>query len=164
MGVRIKRIRPDPKPAITAKELAALIRDVQYEEAQKVVADYHTTTSTWKKRPVWRIQPTRFGFNVFTDNAIFSYVDEGTRPHAITPKGPYPLRFKVKGFRPKTRPGRFKAVSGRKASGPDVYAAAVQHPGTKPRKLTQQVQKRSERRISRAMDSALKKAVRKRRA
>lgn len=154
--VRVKRVRPDPKPALNSKQLQSIIREEQLKEAEAVKKDFETTTKTWAKQPVFVIQPTAQGVNVYTDDEIYAYVDQGTRPHIIRPKRAKLLRFNATGFQPKTRPGRFKAISGRAAGPPPVFTSIVHHPGTEARQLSLFVRKRHEKRFARKLQQRLK--------
>ncbi len=156
--IRIKRIPSKVKsPRPLAQLMRRTIRDEQRKEADRVKKDFLSTVSTWKKKPEFEIRDTRFGFDVFTDNDIFGYVDKGTRPHVIEPKKATVLAFSTGGS-PKTRPGKFRAVSGKAGTNP-VFAKRVQHPGTKPRKLTKKVRERSKKRYARNIQKAIAKVV-----
>jgi hypothetical protein len=79
----------------------------------------------WKKKPVFRGY-VRLGspgtlISVTTQDEIFKFVDEGTKPHIIKPKGPgYPLHWVNK-------------------TGGDVFAKLVHHPGYKGAKFTKEI-------------------------
>jgi len=68
----------------------------------------------------------------------------GTRPHIIRPKRAKRLKFQWGGpgsYKPKTvRGGKFRGP-GKVVGGKTVYAKKVKHPGTKPRKFTERINK-----------------------
>jgi hypothetical protein len=113
----------------------------------RVIANYakaplEGATSTWDPRPPVRVEVLRGGFGyrglalgVTVDSPHFHFVDRGTRPHWIRPKGEgYPLRFNGT-FSPKSRPNSLRAYPG--YSGPPVVRRwAVYHPGSRARNFT----------------------------
>lgn len=157
-SVRIKRIRPDPNTK--GLDLRALIRKEQLKEARAVKRDYESTTATWQTDVDFKIDETPQGANVGTDNKVYGYVDKGTRPHIIRPKNAARLRFNTVGFTPKSKPGVIKSYSGSPVGPPTAYALQVKHPGTKGRKFTQTIQKRSEKRFASSFNHALAKMLR----
>ena len=75
-------------------------------------------------------------FQIGIPRPLGQWIQEGTRPHIITPKGPgYPLRFKVGAPGSSWSGGyaqRFRNIAtGRFTAGQEVRAMLVHHPGTK---------------------------------
>lgn len=128
------------KPIIPTKykplQLDAIVKRIVAEEVVEVRTDYERTVKTWKHKPIFVIKwnSDRTGATVGTDNDIFGWVDQGTKPHVIKPKGNYPLRFTV-GGKPKTRVMSINSYPGSKGT-KSVAARTVHHPGTKARKFT----------------------------
>ena len=138
--------------------------------AKDVKKDFEKTTKTWKKKPVFEIViaigPKSADFLVGTDDEIYSYVDQGTKPHPIF-AGIYTgksnkksLYFQWAGpgsYSAKTVPNVLGSRSGG-SSGPMVNKAWVDHPGTEPRNFSKMIKriwtpiykKRIEQAISRA--------------
>lgn len=124
-------------------------------ESRAVVREYTITTRTWKRK-------VRFEVNIFpdgemvigTDNPIFGYVDEGTRPHIIRPRLAKALRFNTV-FRAKTVPNQITARPGMSAP-PVAIRMEVHHPGTEARNFTKLIAKRSETRFSKNIAKAMK--------
>lgn len=113
------------------------------EVAEEAKDDLERCVSNWNNKPTFEIIPTRDGFIIGTEDQIFEYVDEGTRPHTIQIKNARVLRFRP-GYRAKTRPGVIGSGSGG-ASGGFVYTnKPIQHPGTKARRFTQMVQRKAQ--------------------
>lgn len=134
-------------------ELDKVIERELEKEIKKTLADFQTATSTWRNQPDFQIETGKERAAVFTDDEIFGYVDEGTRPHEIKPRYAKALRFNAS-FVPKTVPNRLKAGAG--GSGPPVvYSQGVQHPGNKPRNITKIIADRSQRRFVKAVDGAI---------
>lgn len=137
-----------------AAEIAALLRAnekattvaLKAEAAQlkaDLLADYRKTTATWSHNVTFdTLADVRddgsFEVMVGTDDAVYGYVDQGTRAHTIVPKGPgYPLRFQ-RGYRAKTVAGVIGSKSGGKF-GSETRAWSVRHPGSKARRFTQMI-------------------------
>ena len=161
MPVRVKSIAARGKggrfisPAVVQKAV-----DRGYARlAALTVEGFERTTATWKKRPTFTIKVTRKGFTVSTDDKIYGYVDEGTRPHRIMPKRPDGvLRFNSP-FRAKTTPNSISSTAG--SVGGDVnYRRGVNHPGTKARNFTKLIQKKIDKVKASIMQDEINKAVR----
>jgi hypothetical protein len=142
------------------------------EAAKQIEKDFEATTKTWKHKPKFvkevdvRTSPVQV--LVGTDDEIYRYVDEGTKPHPIF-AGIYTgksnkkaLAFQWGGpgsYRAKTSPG----VIGSKAGGPTGPMVAfpfVQHPGTNPRNFDETIQKKWEPRFKRLMEQAMSAGAR----
>ena len=79
-------------------------------------------------------------FQIGIPRPLGQWIQEGTRPHIITPKGAgYPLRFTVGGAGSSWSGGntqRFRNIAtGRFTAGKPVFAYLVHHPGTKPNRF-----------------------------
>lgn len=125
-------------------------------------ADLERSTATWqhdvKFDVTTQIQGRNIQTTVGTDDEIFGYVDQGTRPHAIAPKRPgYPLRFQAK-YQAKTTPGQIWSKPGG-ALGPFVRAMSVWHPGTKARKILETVLRKHDTSILRYIEAELIKVL-----
>ncbi len=99
------------------------------------------TVSTWEHKPrfraVARVSPGEWMVAYGTDDEVYGYVSEGTRPHIIRPRRARRLRFRSR-YRARTRPRRLEAGPGG-ASGPVVTASVVHHPGTQAREFPETV-------------------------
>jgi hypothetical protein len=106
------------------------------DEAQTLLEG---ATATWKHKPTFSQTAVRDGIVIGTDDQIFEYVDDGTKPHIITPKRAKRLVFSPGGS-PKTRPGVVGSGSGSRGD-TRVFAKVVHHPGTAPRNFSKAVAK-----------------------
>lgn len=129
--------------------------------AKEMLADFAKTTATWEHKPVFEVitqlsPPTIF---VGTDDEIYRYVDEGTKPHIILPRRARALRFKSS-YSPKTRPGVLASFAGG-SSGKDVFSKGVIHPGSAARNFDVEVRKKWEKLFKRRMEKALALGIKK---
>jgi hypothetical protein len=129
--------------------------------AADVLQDFKRTTATWQHKVTWTKQVVATAgqvlLNVGTADAIYRYVDEGTRPHVIRPRRARMLRFAT-GYQAKTTPGVIGSGPGG-ARGPVVYAKAVMHPGTKARGFSKAIAKKWRKPFAVAMQRALDKGA-----
>ena len=101
--------------------------------AKDIQIDFMVTVQTWEHRVPFLIQVLGYYRRIVaTDDEIYGYVNNGTRPHRIMPKGKM-LRFNTP-FRPKTLPNKIYSGSGSKGTNV-VFSRGVNHPGTKARKF-----------------------------
>jgi hypothetical protein len=125
------------------KATAAALRGEAKQLKADILSDYRKTTGSWShsvqfETMVDEREDGSFDLMVGTDDAVYGYVDRGTRAHIIVPKGPgYPLRFQS-GYRAKTTAGVIGSHGGGKF-GPFRRAWMVRHPGTKARRFTQMI-------------------------
>ena len=128
----------------SARELRLIMGGAMKEIGQRTRRDYERPTRTWQHKPhiIEEVETRggKFEVMVGTDDEIFRFVDQGTRPHLIFPRKAKALRF-VGGFRAKTTPGGLNSGQGG-ARGPLRFAAYVRHPGIKPRRFTETIQRR----------------------
>jgi len=142
MAFTLKPIKPKGK-LFDLPKIEQAVKEAMQEVAEDAKADYERTVSSWNHKPTFEITPTKDGAIVGTEDQIYEYVDEGTRPHTIQIKNARVLRFRG-GYRAKTRPGVIGSGSGG-ASGDFVYTnKPIQHPGTKARRFTQMVQRKAQ--------------------
>lgn len=158
--IKAKVIRP--KKLNERAMRAALLTGLK-EVAKDVDEDFAKTYSTWKRKPEFEteveLNSRRGRFAVMTEDEIYRYVDEGTKPHIIRPKRASRLYFQA-GYSAKTTPRVIGAKQGG-ASGPEVYAKAVQHPGTKAREFAKTLAKKYKRTFGKSMQKAMDKAAKK---
>ena len=114
--------------------------------AELAVHEHKRTTQNWETEVNFvpqLLESPRSGLyevDVFVTNRIWTFVDQGTRPHAIRPKKAGGMLVFPVGGKAKTQPGRIDSGTG--ATGTSiVFAKGVQHPGTKPRGFSEMIQK-----------------------
>jgi hypothetical protein len=139
-----------------AKEIKAALK----AEGKDVVEQYERTVETWRRKPKFDVLVDVGGGEavvlVGTDDEIYNYVDQGTRPHIIRPVKARRLRFQS-GYKAKTTPRKI----GSQAGGPfgdTVYAMQVMHPGSKAREFSPTIQKRRRKPFTRRMVKAMQRA------
>ena len=165
MAIQVKAIYPPNMRSDLYKQ--AMIAELG-RQSDQVLRLYLATTRTWKRQPKFRVdfkygnEPVREGggaaFAVTTDDEIFHYVDQGTRPHIIKARHAAALAFQT-GFTAKTRRRILGSRSGRRSGG-IVRPKQVMHPGTQARQFTQEIQKRRRAPFFRAMKEAHLKGLR----
>lgn len=156
-AVEIKSIKPQ---RFDDKAFAAVIAAAAQEAAADMQKDFEKTTETWehevKFETIISMDPD-VEVLVGTDDEIYGYINEGTKPHAIFPKRARALRFQWGGkgsYRAKTKPKVIGSQPGG-ATGPVVHRPYVQHPGTKPRKFDETIEKKWRSPFKRRMEKAM---------
>lgn len=129
---------------IARSELEAMMKDViqpaLIQAHERVVQDWETdvaftgTIVSESDRIVLTVGPTGDGAD------IYKFVDQGTRPHTITPKSAPRLAFQAGTYIPKTKPiGQIVSGGGQVQGGELVFAKQVNHPGTKARQFSETI-------------------------
>lgn len=126
---------------------------------------YKKTYRTWRNKPIFRkshkTTANRLSAQTATDSDIMLWLDEGTKAHLIMARarGRHLGRLAFQtGFIPKTKPRTIGSGAGGRF-GDFVYPPAVWHPGTKPRKFTDEIVNRRKDRYKIAMQRALDRGV-----
>lgn len=152
--IKMKAIIPKSL-AFKPLRLALAVSNGLDAAAKGAQADLKVTTQTWNHTPVFEISaPDPATREIATDDAIFGYVDRGTRAHRIVARRAKRLRFQS-GFRPKSRPGYIGSNKGRKGIGAPIFARAVNHPGTKARRLAKAVAEKWQKQLPKVMQRAI---------
>lgn len=136
--------------------LQSNIKQALDESAKGVQADFDRTTSTWQRDVTFEIVNTaEYARIIGTDDEIYGYVNDGTKPHIIRPKTAKALVFGVGGSA-KTRPRTIGSTSGSKGN-TIVAAKVVHHPGSDARQFDEVIedkwQKQLEQHIDRIMEA-----------
>lgn len=119
---------------LDARKLARAKKNALDGAAKGALVDFKVTAQTWEHKPGFSIEaPDNATRIVGTNDTIYGYVEEGTRPHVIVAKGKT-LAF-PSGHRAKTRPRVIGSGSGG-SSGSTVFTKRVQHPGTDAREFS----------------------------
>jgi len=159
--VKFKAIRP---PKIDEAAAKAIMRNALRKEGRHIRKDFEETTKTWdhevefKEHTHLAMSDLVMSVEVETDDEIYGYVSNGTRPHPIVPKKQGgTLVFKT-GYKAKTTPRQIGSGSGG-SFGPTVFAKAVKHPGTKARRFPTTIWKKRLPEFYAAMWTAWRKAI-----
>lgn len=135
------------------------------QAGRDIMKDFEKTTATWKNKPTFEIQISLSGglqVEVYTEDEIYRYVDKGTEPHDIWP-GFYTGKSDKKvlafssTFSPKTIPGVIGSGPGSRGK-VDTFRPYVEHPGTKARNFSEEIQKKWQTIFKTRMEQALKQA------
>lgn len=154
--IKPKKLNRD---ALRLKLLSAM-----HESEREILKDFQKTTRTWKRKPKFETQVgTKGGPTVLvgTDNPIYKYVDEGTKPHKIPRRPGKPLFFQWGGkgsYHAKTRPRVIDSSAGF-PTGPFRVFKSVNHPGTKARNFADEIQKRRQPWFKKRMEQAMRDAA-----
>lgn len=140
---------------------AELVKGMEPVEAG-ILKDYQAGVKDWDTKVEFTSKTTvnphgAISVEVDTDNEIYGFVHEGTKPHSITAKGNKRLRFQGT-YTAKTVPGVIQSRSGG-SSGDFVSRKQVQHPGFKGRFFSKPIKKKWGPFMKRQMDRAMVKAA-----
>jgi hypothetical protein len=142
VSIRSKAILPsiptNPRSVVNDMTRAAKLT------SQQIRRDFERTVRTWERKPKFIITQKKVGnayvFSAYTDNEIYGYVNDGTKPHVIRAKNAPFLTFNFPSVA-KTSPGVLSSKRGSKGSS-FARVKEVQHPGTEARKFDEIIQKR----------------------
>jgi hypothetical protein len=143
----------------------------------KVLKDYEGTVETWhledidgttkNGKPVF-VAETSLAvagprLEVYTMNAIYRYVDGGTKPHDIwagwyTGKSEHKALAFASAWSPKTTPNSLKSGAGSKGE-VDTYTPYAEHPGAKARNFSEMIAKKNEKVFRAEMEKGMKDAA-----
>lgn len=161
IAVTFKAIKPS-KLKVAALRLELL--NGMRKAGRGMEKDFKATTKTWTRQPVFKtvISLGRKGPEVLvgTDDPIYRYVSEGTKPHIIRPVRASALHFRGGAYRAKTTPGTISSRGGG-ASGGSVYAQVVHHPGTEARNFGAVIARKWRKPFKREMEAAMRRAAKK---
>lgn len=157
--VRLKAVVP--KGQLTKKNVRQEIMAAAAKVGEDMKRDYAMTTETWKHKVNFhretRTNAASVSIQVWTDNQIFAWVNNGTPPHPIAIKVMSGLRFQV-GYKAKTTPGVLGSSSGGKF-GYYTHADNVKHPGTDARNFDKVLAEKYDPIFQAAIDAAVASAV-----
>ena len=130
MKIRVKVTVP--KNAIPVAKLKQAIADSLSLGAANGAAKLARPTGTWRHKAAMRNEVDGDTATAGTDDTIYGYVNDGTRPHVIVAKNAKRLAFGPS--TPKTSVGSLSAGSGSRG-GVTTFKRSVQHPGTAARQF-----------------------------
>lgn len=147
-----KKLIADPK------KLARALTNAMNGMAKDIQLDFKVTTQTWKHKVDFAISsPSAYRRIVATDDEIYGYVNDGTRPHIIRPKGGGVLVFKTP-FTSKTLPRAIMSRGGSTGS-TEVRTKVVNHPGTTARDFDQAIAQKWDKQFGTIMQRAVDSEV-----
>jgi len=117
------------------KLLEDKLKRIQKNTSQRIRRDFEKTTRTWVKKPKFTVSVKRevnaLLVDTGTDDEIYGYVTEGTRPHIIRARNAPRLLFRFPSVA-KTQPNVLRSGPGKTGS---QWASKleVHHPGTEAR-------------------------------
>jgi hypothetical protein len=119
--------------------------------------DYELTTATWNTKPKFEaieaFSPSGPSVLVGTDDKIYQYVDEGTKPHLIFPRKAKALFF-MSPSTAKTKPNWIGSGPGSNGNKKNVVPF-VHHPGNAARNFTKILQKKHQPAFQKSMQDVL---------
>jgi hypothetical protein len=151
-----------PKNIPSSKEYLRAIERAVKKTANASKRDMQSTTRTWDHKVDFVVVEESGGdysITVGTDDKIYGYVNDGTKPHVIRPKKSRFLSFRG-GYRAKTRVGIIGSRAGG-AFGDQVTAQEVHHPGFPGRNFIAVIAKRRQKTLQQETDQNIAKVARK---
>jgi len=131
------------------------------ELARLVKEDFDKTTETWSNRPKFEIVMVKIAggtlINVFTQDEIYAYVSEGTKPHEIVPKNVDWLKF-PRQYSAKTSVGILSSKPGGHYGAP-TFRKSVMHPGIEARKFAETIAEKYGEIAPRQAQEAVRRAI-----
>lgn len=125
-----------PKDALGAAALGRAVKNALNAAAKGAQADFGVTARTWGHKVTFTIDASDPDRRVVsTNDAIYGFVDKGTRPHIIRPRRGGRLSWIGTAYRAKTTPGQIKSGQGGN-NNTIVHTKLVQHPGTEARRFS----------------------------
>lgn len=125
------------KLSVDPVKMRRAITNALQSTAMGIKADFDVTAQTWSDKPTFVIgSPTPWTRTVSTDDANYTRLNEGTRPHIIRPRAGGALVFRTP-FRSKTVPRQIGSGPGRQGNSQVFTRGPVNHPGTAPRQWDQ---------------------------
>lgn len=152
-----------PKNLPQGKEYLRAVESANQKTANATRRDLQATVRTWDHKVEFEVVEDRSGgdysLTAGTDDKIYGYVNDGTKPHVIRPKKSRFLSFRG-GYNAKTRVG----VIGSRAGGPfgdSVVAQEVHHPGFPGRNFIKIIGQRRQKTLEQETSQNIAKVARK---
>jgi len=146
-------------------EFSRIMRNAMRRAVRQIRKDFELTTKTWEHEVVFK-EHTHLtkrtpspAVSVTTDDEIYGYVNNGTRPHEIW-AGIYTGKSEAKVlafpsmFAPKTKVGVIHSWPGM-SGGETVFRPYVQHPGTEAREFDKVIREEREPWFKSQMEKAM---------
>lgn len=171
MRVLIRRIRGRKKAPNWSGIVDEVARTME-RETKPMLLDYHKRiVDEWSgEKPVFKarkvITKDYIAIDVYPTGGKgkdkWIWLTQGTKPHVIVPKREGGILAFPLGYKPRTKAGASGQYKGPgKANGKTVYAKKVNHPGTKPRHLTEAIARWAKPKFTKQIENAIRRGVRK---
>ena len=161
----IKQIKPS-RLKVDAMRLALL--NPLHKMQREILKDFEATVATWNHEVKWLSAVSLAlggpSVTIVTEDPIYRYVNDGTKPHEIWPGAYTGLSDKTvlmfpSAFTPKTEVGVIGSTAG-SSGGPMVFTnykkPYVNHPGNKPRHFDVAIREKWEPRFKDYMEAAMR--------
>lgn len=123
------------KLAADPRKMALAITNSLNATARAIQTDFNVTAQTFDDKPTFAIaSPTPYTRDISTDNENYTRLNQGTRPHVISPRPGGTLVFRTP-FKSKTLPRTIASGSGSKGGNVVFTRKPINHPGTAPRQF-----------------------------
>jgi hypothetical protein len=153
-----------PKNLPQAKEYLRAIEAGNRKTTKLTQRDLESTVRTWDHKVKFEVVEDRSGgdysLTAGTDDKIYGYVNDGTKPHVIKAKKSRFLSFAGGPYKAKTRVGMIGSRPGG-ASGAKVVAQQVNHPGFPGRNFIAVIAKRRQKTLEQETTQNIAKVARK---
>lgn len=126
---------------IDVRKLELAIENALTASAKAAKVDFDVTTQTWQSRPAFTIDKAPGKRTISTDDEIYGYVNDGTRPHIIAPKAGGALVFTTP-YGAKTAVRVIGSGRGSRGATKIVTRKPVQHPGTDAREFDEVIKEK----------------------
>jgi len=160
MAILVKTIKPQ---RFNDRAFRARIQSTARKVAGEMEKDFKATTATWKHKVKFEklvdVAASPVQILVGTDDEIYGYVNNGTKPHPIfagiyTGRSNKAVLAFPSAYKAKTQP-RVIGSEGGGGFGDTVVVPFVQHPGTDARHFDEVIRDKWEPRFKREIESAL---------
>jgi len=159
-SIKPKRMKVDALRLELLTKLNKVARDIK--------KDFEKTTETWERKVEFEVLKSLKGgpsLMIATDDEIYGYVNNGTKPHMIW-AGIYTGKSTAKvlafpgTYTAKTMPGVIGSNPGG-SSGKMIFRPYVHHPGTKARHFDRTIRDKWRSNYKRRMEGAMRRAAEK---
>lgn len=144
-----------PKDALHVAGIERAVKNALNAVAKGAQVDFKVTTRTWEHKPEFTIDDSKPDRRVVgTDDTIYKFVDKGTKPHIIRPRGRGVLSWMGTAYRAKTTPNQIRSQRGGN-NNTIVRTRLVQHPGNEARNFSLVIRDKWSKQMRLRMQSAI---------
>lgn len=148
-----------PRNLFSTAKLEQAIENALTGSAKAAKVDFDVTTQTWDRRPDFTIDSEPGKRTISTENEIYGYVNDGTRPHIIAPKNPGGMLVFGVPSGAKTQVRTIGSGAGSKGSTIVRTRKPVQHPGTDAREFDQVIKEKWDDLLPKTLQGAIDSEV-----